>query len=125
MASFGVYLAAIGFEAHGPKRHLAFDPRVGADDCRAAFTVAEGWGTFSQKRENGGQSNAIAVRNGSLRLRTLAFGLPEGLEPKAVTAKVGDRSIAINHRQNERALRIDLVDELRLQAGERLDVVIS
>jgi hypothetical protein len=125
MASFGVYLAALGFAYHGPRGYLAFDPRVGVDDFRAAFTAAEGWGTFSQRRENGGQSNAVAVRKGSLRLNSLALGLPEGLDPKAVTARVGDRAIALKHRREGRTLRIDLADELRLKAGETLEVVIS
>ena len=53
MASYGVFLAACGFEYHGPKGHLGFAPRLGPDDFRAAFTSAEGWGTIAQKRENG------------------------------------------------------------------------
>ena len=51
MASYGVYLAACGFEYHGPKGHLGFAPRLGPDDFRGAFTSAEGWGTIAQKRD--------------------------------------------------------------------------
>ena len=54
MASYGVFLAACGYEHHGPKRHLAFAPRLSPEDFRAAFTTAEGWGTFSQKDDAGG-----------------------------------------------------------------------
>ena len=53
MASYGVFLAACGYEYHGPKRHLAFAPRLSPENFRAAFTTAEGWGTFSQKDDAG------------------------------------------------------------------------
>ena len=56
MASYGVFLAACGYEYHGPKGHLAFAPRLTPEDFRAAFTTAEGWGTFSQKRDGGTRS---------------------------------------------------------------------
>ncbi len=35
MASYGVFLAACGFEYHGPKGHLGFAPRLAPDDFRA------------------------------------------------------------------------------------------
>ena len=35
MSSHGVFLAACGFEHHGPKGHLGFAPRVAPDDFRA------------------------------------------------------------------------------------------
>ena len=55
MASYGVFLAACGYEYHGPKRHSAFAPRLSPENFRAAFTTAEGWGAFSQKDEAGAQ----------------------------------------------------------------------
>ena len=67
MASYGVFLAACGYEYHGPKGHLGFAPRLAPDDFRAAFTAAEGWGTFSQKRENNTQEETLAVHSGQLR----------------------------------------------------------
>ena len=38
MASYGVYLAACGYEYHGPQGHLGFAPRLTPEDFRAAFT---------------------------------------------------------------------------------------
>src|SRR6185369_11236940 len=49
MASYGIFLAAAGFEHHGPQGHIGFAPRVTPEDFRAAFTTAEGWGSYSQK----------------------------------------------------------------------------
>ena len=71
MASYGVFLAACGYEYHGPKGHLGFAPRLSPDDFRAPFTAAEGWGTFEQKRHDGQLSAAIDVKWGRLKLKTL------------------------------------------------------
>ena len=65
MSSHGVFLAACGFEYHGPKGHLGFAPRVTPDDFRAPFTAAEGWGTIAQKREENRQHQRIEVRWGN------------------------------------------------------------
>ena len=83
MASYGVFLAACGFEYHGPKGHLGFAPRVAPSDFRAPFTAAEGWGTFSQTRQEKGQHERIEIKWGKLRLKTLAFEVPEGRRVRA------------------------------------------
>jgi non-lysosomal glucosylceramidase len=42
MASYGVFTAVCGYEYHGPKGHPGFAPRLTPENCRAAFTAAEG-----------------------------------------------------------------------------------
>ena len=49
MASYGTFIAACGFEHHGPKGHIVFAPRLTPENFRAPFTTADGWGTYSQK----------------------------------------------------------------------------
>ena len=44
MASYGVFLAACGFEYHGPKGHLGFAPRVSPDNFKAAVHRGRGLG---------------------------------------------------------------------------------
>ncbi|OJW18837.1 MAG: hypothetical protein BGO49_17590 [Planctomycetales bacterium 71-10] len=94
MASYGVFLAACGFEHHGPARRIAFAPRLTPEDFRAPFTTAEGWGTFSQRREGDALAATLDVKKGRLALRTL--GLAVGREAGAVriAASLGGDPIA-------------------------------
>ena len=79
MASYGVFLAACGYEYHGPKGHLSFVPRLSPENFKAAFTAAEGWGSIEQKRAADEQVNSVTVRWGKVRLTQLAIDVPEGL----------------------------------------------
>ena len=63
MASYGVFLAACGFEYHGPKGHFGFAPRLGPDDFRAAFTVGRGLG---DARPEARERDAAADGGGAL-----------------------------------------------------------
>ena len=76
MASYGVFLALCGFEYDGPQSHLGFAPRITPEDFRAAFTTAEGWGTYCQKSDAQEFRAEISVRWGQLKLKNA--GLADG-----------------------------------------------
>jgi uncharacterized protein (DUF608 family) len=124
MASYGVYLAACGYEHHGPKGHVGFAPRLASDDFRAAFTAAEGWGTFSQKRDAGGLRAAVALRWGRLRLRTVAFQLPEGAKAAAVDVTAAGAPVQATLRSDNGRATIALGAEAVLAAGQSLEITI-
>jgi uncharacterized protein (DUF608 family) len=124
MASYGVYLAACGFEYHGPKGHIGFAPRLTPEDFRAAFTAAEGWGTFSQKREAGVQKEMIAVKHGKLRMKTLAFELPEGARPGQVAVSAAGRAVPATIREEKGRATVTLGAETTLVAGQSLEITI-
>jgi hypothetical protein len=125
MASYGVFLAACGYEHHGPKGHLGFAPRLTPEDFRAAFTTAEGWGTFTQKREGKAQRETIELRWGKLRLRTLAFALPGNVRPTTVSVTVDGNPIAATHALTNSRLTITLAADAGLQAGQKAEIVIE
>jgi len=125
MASFGVYLAACGYEYHGPKGVLGFAPRLRPEDFRAAFTAAEGWGTFSQRRTTGKQTEQIHLKYGSLRVRHLRFQLPEGARSRTVTAAVDGQVVNAAFAFDQGRLTVDLQHDLDLRAGNRLRVEIE
>jgi hypothetical protein len=87
-ASYSVFLAACGFDYDGPAGKIGFAPKIQAEDFRAPFTAAEGWGTFRQQRDkNGKWSAAIELTHGRLLLRQLDLPwLREG-----AVVKIGNR----------------------------------
>ena len=85
MASYGAFLAACGYESHGPKGYLGFSPKVfDGDTFKCAFTAAGGWGTFEQRKTNQEFVSSLQVNYGSISLKSLGLDLPErSTAPKA------------------------------------------
>jgi hypothetical protein len=124
-ASWGVYTALAGYEYHGPKGYLAFAPRITPVDFRAAFTCAEGWGTFSQKRKGKTQLEQIDVRWGRLRLKSLAFAVPENFRKVKVSITATGKPIEVDYVLNDGRLDIILKKDLILSEGQILEVKIT
>ena len=125
MASWGVYLALMGFEYHGPKGRLGFAPKISPEKFRAAFTAAEGWGAFSQTRDEHHQTGQITLRWGQLRLWELSFVLPEGRASGRVRVERAGAHVHAEAAQHGRHVRIVFEDELCLREGETLEIHIK
>ena len=129
MASHGSFLAACGFECHGPKGHLGFAPRLTPENFRAPFTAAEGWGTFTQRREGQLQRESLAVKWGRLRLRTLAFEALPGVTPSRVTLALAgaplEATLEATLEIKDRRLLVTLAAEITLTAGQTLEVTLA
>ncbi len=123
MASYGSFLAACGFDHHGPRGHLGFAPRLAPDRFAAAFTAAGAWGRIAQDRDGALQTERIVVDHGRLRLATLAFELRDGAAPSSVTVTGPTGKVACRFERRERRLDVLLAREVDLGPGEELRVV--
>ncbi len=123
MASYGVYLAACGFEYHGPKRHLGFAPNMSPEDFKCAFTSAEGWGTFWQKRASA--EYGLQLRWGQMRLKTLSLGVAEGATFSMAKVLLGQAEIRQTVRVSGQRAVITFADELRLAPEQALHVTLT
>ncbi len=114
MMSYGTYLAACGYEYHGPRGHLGFAPRITPENFRAAFTAAQGWGSYKQTRGRGRQTCEVELRHGRLRLKTLSFETPATV-----------RSATVNGRRAQFTVtgsRVVVTAPTVLEKGDRLTV---
>jgi hypothetical protein len=125
MASYGVFLAACGYRHDGPAGVLGFAPRVAADDFRTAFTAAEGWGQYRQRRDGAALNAAVAVRWGRLRLETLELELADGARATRATARVDGRDVPARLEADGRRVRVRFDPEIVLPAGSALEVAVA
>jgi len=123
MASHGAFIAACGYEYHGPKGFLAFAPRVTPENFRAAFTVAQGWGTYSQQSQLSDFRAQIVLKWGKLRVKSLGFAVAGKL--RNVTVMVNSRSVAASHAFDKGRVKITLAADIVINAGEKIEVIIQ
>ena len=122
MASYGVYLAACGYEYHGPDQHIGFAPRLSPENFKCSFTGAEGWGSFTQKITNKEFTSEISVQMGLLKLKTISLQSPSG---KNVHVKLGAKSLSAKIRKEGDKFIIKLNNSVQINTGERLIIVIA
>jgi len=125
MASYGVFQAVCGFEYHGPKGHIGFAPRIKPADFKAAFTTAEGWGTFAQRREGNTQHETIAVKWGRLTLRSLAFTIPKNLTVNQVKISAAGKVLPCRYNVTDGRLSIELEAATTLENGQMMAIAVS
>jgi non-lysosomal glucosylceramidase len=123
MASYGLFIAACGFECHGPKGYLAFDPRINPRDFRAAFTSAEGWGTFTQKINGRRKTATLEIKSGKLRLKT--FALSAKAAPTSVRVQLDGKKAPLSHQFKDGRVIITFDLDLQLATGQKLHVALA
>ena len=122
MASYGVYLAACGFEYHGPKQHIGFAPKLTPENFQCAFTSAAGWGSYAQKLKDGKLTAEITVCWGSLNLKTIALASESATSARILHA---GQSIATRFSRNEKGVLLAFDNSVMIAAGEKLEITLN
>jgi len=125
MASYGVFLAAGGFEYHGPKAHIGFAPKLSPENFKCAFTSAEGWGAFSQKIESGNLAAAIAVRRGKLQVKSISLAIPDGMNASAAKVLLGKSRIRAKLKVIDNRALIILAGQIQITPEADLHITLS
>ena len=125
LASYGVFLALCGFGCHGPRGLLAFAPRLKPERFRAAFTSAEGWGSFEQNLQEEALTATLAVKWGRVRLRTFGLELPADARLQTAAGMLDGRPVPVTARQEDRRVWLTLGNQLNVSAGATLHVKLK
>jgi non-lysosomal glucosylceramidase len=89
---------------------------------KSAFTAAECWGTFSQKKTGKQQEHRLAVKFGKLMLRKVSLEKTDKI--KAVDVSLDGKSIASNFSQQGASVVIELDQQLVINAGQQIYIII-
>jgi uncharacterized protein (DUF608 family) len=123
MASYGVLLAVCGFDYHGPKRSITFAPKLNPENFKAPFTAAQGWGSFTQKINEGNQECLIELKYGYLDL--VEINLRSGLETiTGIKVFYNDKELNAEHLIDGNDVTIKLND-LNMNEKDHLLIELS
>jgi non-lysosomal glucosylceramidase len=125
MASYGAYLAMCGYQYDGPEGKLGFAPRLQPDNFKAAFTTAEGWGSFSQKLENDKQLASLSLRYGKLSLNEFAVDNLKRADIIEVKVDIDGKKVATKLYKDKNRLLLKFPDKIKLLAGQQLNIIYS
>lgn len=125
MASFGVFLAACGYEYDGPAGRLAFAPRLSPENFRAPFTTAEGWGTFEQKRDGASLKASVRIAWGELPLRKLCLKAPQDLMPTSTAMTLDGNPLRGELTTSKELLEIGIPDGVTVKKNGLLEITLS
>src|SRR5690606_12866308 len=89
MSAHALLHAAAGLHYNAADASLSMNPKLQTDAFRCFFSAAAGWGTLSQTRENGTQTNSIALAHGAMPLKRLTVGIPEGANKTPTSINLG------------------------------------
>ena len=125
MASYGTFIAACGFESHGPAARIGFAPRLTPEKFRAAFTAAGGWGTYVQKRLAGKQTHSLEIKHGRTFVKALSVDLAPEAKARSVAARLGSRPVAARLTQNGPRVEIVFSQKLELIPDRKLELELT
>ena len=123
MHSWNVLLALSGYTYDGPAGKICFVPRMNPEDFKCFFTSAKGWGSLIQKREQSEQINAIEIKWGQLRVKTLVFELPEGKLAEQANLEINGNTVPIEISQNGNRITINLDIEKVVKTGQEIELI--
>jgi hypothetical protein len=125
MASYGSFITACGYEYHGPKGYMRFAPQWNADDFKAPFTAAEGWGTYSQKQSSKAMECLLEPKYGQVRLSRFSVKIPIGLKVKTVNVQLSGQYIPVEYKQERENIWIIFSNRITVKNEEKLTIKLN
>jgi len=125
LSVWSALLALQGFLYDGPAGRIGFCPCLNSEDHASFFTVAEGYGLFTQTQQRSQLKASIDLREGQLRLTEVVLALPEGKSPKSVTVKLAGNTVKSRFDVKDGEVKLLLQSPLVLKGGQRLDIQVE
>jgi uncharacterized protein (DUF608 family) len=118
MSVWSILLACQGFVYDGPAGTIGFRPVWQPADHASFFSAAEGWGLYTQRRDDRTQRHRIQVTSGSVTARRLEFEVARDADPETVEVTVDGQEVSSEHARVGRRLTIHLDRPITVTAGQ-------
>ena len=125
LSVWSVLLALQGFIYDGPAGSIGFRPRLNPQDHASFFTVAEGYGLFSQVQDENGLKASIDLREGKLRLNDVTLWAAEGTRTLSAQVKIAGEPIDARLDVWDLKLRLAFPQPLMMKAGQQLEIEVQ
>ncbi|TWT81465.1 hypothetical protein CA13_29180 [Planctomycetes bacterium CA13] len=125
LSVWSVLLALQGFIYDGPAGRIGFKPRLNPKDHASFFSVAEGYGLYSQVQRSSELQSFIDLREGQLRLTEIVLEVAQPMDPESVKIKLAGNEIGSGFALKGQELQIRLDRPLLVKAGQRLDIKVT
>jgi uncharacterized protein (DUF608 family) len=120
LSIWSLLTACQGYRYDGPAGVIGFDPVWSPGDHASFFTVAEGWGLFTQKRDQSSQTDTLELRHGRLRLSALTFSLPVPADGVRSYLTVDGVAVMTTPQSDGQRVTLRLEQPLEMQATRKL-----
>jgi hypothetical protein len=125
MAAYGTFISACGFTYHGPKGQIGFAPKMGAENFKAPFTVAEGWGSYAQQKGAHAFSAQLKMAQGRLRLRKIRVEADGISKPGSVSVRLDGKKVGATLVQHGGHCEVVLAEDIIMTENERLSIELK
>jgi len=122
MSSWSLLLALSGQCYDGRSKTLTMKPRLEQEQFQCLFTAADGYGSYSQRRQKRALAVTVECVDGKIKLKSLCLS-PPGKAAKdvpKVSCRLGGRTLGTELVAEGRELTVRLARQLTLRAGDAL-----
>ena len=125
LSVWSALLALQGFIYDGPKGRIGFRPVLTPEDHSSFFTVAEGYGLYSQKIGHQEFAASLEIKEGQLELKELTLSVTEGKQVKSSQVILGDKKVNARLESSGRDLRVSFPDSITLTPSQALSIKLG
>ncbi len=126
LSSWSVLLALQGFIFDGPEQTIGFKPVWQPEDHASFFSASEGWGLFTQTRDNLAQTSAIDMKYGRLKVKRIDLETAGQISERNVTVSLDGKQKSVSSvDQTGNSISIHLESSCEVPAGSTLTVIVK
>ncbi|MCM2369593.1 GH116 family glycosyl-hydrolase [Aporhodopirellula aestuarii] len=125
LSVWSALIALQGFQYDGPAGIIGFRPRLNPEDHASFFTVAEGYGLYTQVQEANQLKATLDLREGQLRLSEVSMAATKSKLPQSVRVTSGGNSVTPRVEVNGSTLTLEFESAITLTAGQQLEIDVE